>query len=146
MTKCRQNVHTRSGRQYPRWSREPARFCDQLLIDSARAEFDPIYGILNEPVSIRKLGTSRVPGVYRDEVVKRVPYSVKTGHKISKTGTKFSKSGTKVSKTGTKLSKTVNKPVELQSNGRVNLNNRYKPARDPKTWLVYTPLGSPTGS
>ena len=32
-----------------------------------------------------------------------------------------------------------------QSNGRVNLNIEYKPARDPKYGVCSTPLGSPTG-
>ena len=50
--------------------------------------------------------------------------------KFSKMRSKFSKMRTKLS---TKLSKTSTKLSKTQSNGRVNLNLRYKPVWDPET-------------
>ena len=77
MTKCRPNVHTLS---HAEWSSDTPTnpHCGSAPhLTQRAAEYDPIYGILNGSISIRKLGIFRVPGVYKDEVVKRVPYSVK---------------------------------------------------------------------
>ena len=43
------------------------------------------------------------------------------------------------------FSKTCTKFSKMQSNGRVNLNPRAKPVRDPETSVFFIPLGSPTG-
>ena len=86
MTKCRPDVHTRSGRRYPHGtvSKLTTGAAPHLL--SAGAVFDPIYGILNGPISIRKLGILRPRGCIEVEVVKWVLNSVKQVLKSVKHG------------------------------------------------------------
>ena len=85
MTKCRLNVHV--GVHAKGSSDTPAvQHCwPSPHLTQRGCQIDRFLGILNEPVSIRKLGTLRVPTVYKDEVVKKGPKFSKTGPRISKT-------------------------------------------------------------